>query len=100
MLEQRLSGDAAYVGETFGCILGQQFQNLKQGDRFWYERAEPEGFSQDKLQEIRKVTLASVFCKNIDNLTEIQRSALRQQTNRNDCSDERRNPHIDFNVWA
>lgn len=36
----------------------------------------------DKLQEIRKVTLASVFCKNIDNLTEIQRNALRQQTNR------------------
>ncbi|XP_076090755.1 salivary peroxidase/catechol oxidase-like isoform X1 [Mytilus galloprovincialis] len=100
MLEQRLTGDAAYVGETFGCILGEQFKNLKQGDRFWYERAEPEGFSQDKLQEIRKVTLASVFCKNIDNLTEIQRNALRQQTNRNDCSDERRNPHIDFNVWA
>ncbi|XP_052093425.1 peroxidase-like [Mytilus californianus] len=100
MLEQRLAGDAAYVGETFACILGKQFQYLKQADRFWYERAEPEGFSQEKLQEIRKVTLASVFCKNVDNLTEIQRNALRRQTNRDDCSNERRNPQMDFNVWA
>ncbi|CAC5420742.1 PXDN [Mytilus coruscus] len=100
MLEQRIAGDSAYVGETFACILGKQFQYLKQADRFWYERAEPEGFSQEKLQEIRKVTLASVFCKNVDNLTEIQRNALRRQTNRNDCSDERRNPQMDFNVWA
>ena len=31
----------AVVGPTFGCLLGQQFQILKLGDRFWYENNIP-----------------------------------------------------------
>ena len=31
----------AVVGPTFGCLLGQQFQILKMGDRFWYENNIP-----------------------------------------------------------
>ena len=37
--ERPLSG--AVVGPTFGCLLGQQFQILKKGDRFWYENNIP-----------------------------------------------------------
>lgn len=44
MTEKRVPG--TYVGKTFACILGKQFQNLKQGDRFWYERQQPEGFTE------------------------------------------------------
>ncbi|KAK3097142.1 hypothetical protein FSP39_006748 [Pinctada imbricata] len=39
MTETRLPG--ALVGPTFACIIGQQFQNYKRGDRFFYEREDP-----------------------------------------------------------
>ncbi|KAJ8304775.1 hypothetical protein KUTeg_018358 [Tegillarca granosa] len=42
--EKHLQG--ADVGPTFACILGRQFQALKEGDRFWYEnKFKKTGFS-------------------------------------------------------
>ena len=38
-------------GPTFACILGQQFLNLRKGDRFWYENGDhPGAFTKDQLQ--------------------------------------------------
>ena len=47
LAERPLSG--AVVGPTFGCLLGQQFQILKKGDRFWYENnIPPSAFTKGK----------------------------------------------------
>ena len=48
LAERPLSG--AVVGPTFGCLLGQQFQILKKGDRFWYENnIPPSALSKGKI---------------------------------------------------
>lgn len=61
------------VGPTFACIIGQQFSNLRRGDRFWYENAESESsFTSGQLQQIRRATLAQVLCKTMDAIDTIQ----------------------------
>jgi len=61
------------VGPTFACIIGQQFLNLRKGDRFWYESGDhPGAFSPSQLQEIRKTSLARVICDCMDDVDQIQ----------------------------
>lgn len=67
----------ALVGPTFGCLLGMQFQALKQCDRFWYEtNNEFVRFSLEQLAEIRKTRLSKVICTNADNIRTIQKHAM------------------------
>ena len=40
--------DGAAVGPLFSCIIGNQFRDFKDGDRYWYERRGVEGFSRGK----------------------------------------------------
>ena len=50
-------GQGGAVGETFSCIMGKQFQLLKTGDRYWYERSKQD-FSFTKGILYCKETLA------------------------------------------
>lgn len=53
------------VGPTFSCLLGNQFKNLREGDRHWFENNfPPSAFSLKQLNEIKKVTLARLICDN------------------------------------
>ncbi|XP_021361183.1 myeloperoxidase-like [Mizuhopecten yessoensis] len=72
--ERHLKG--ASVGPTFACILGYQFQELKQGDRFWYERAHPiTGFTERQLRSIRRMRLSKILCENF-NITPLQKNVF------------------------
>ena len=68
------------VGPTFACIIGQQFSNIRRGDRFWYENSRQEGsFTPGQLQQIRRVTLAQVLCATMDNIETLQPFVLLTQ---------------------
>lgn len=50
------------LGPTFTAIVADQFQRLRDGDRFWYEGI----FSGQQLNQIRNTTLADVIERNTD----------------------------------
>lgn len=85
--------NGSVVGPTFVCLINKQFYDLKVGDRFYYENApsdkkftsktaftlgklvyidEIELFLylfilfKDQLNEIRKMSMSSIICKNFD----------------------------------
>lgn len=51
------------VGETFQRIIAQQFQNLRDGDAYWYKN---QGFDGATLREIEATTLSSLILRNTD----------------------------------
>ncbi|XP_071090627.1 salivary peroxidase/catechol oxidase-like [Haliotis cracherodii] len=64
------------LGPTFTCLLGKQFQALKEGDRFWFEENNAYvKFTPNQLNEIRKASLSRVVCDNTDTYM-IQKNAF------------------------
>ncbi|XP_043472374.1 chorion peroxidase-like [Leptopilina heterotoma] len=71
LAEKSLNG--GLVGPTFACIIAQQFSNLKNGDRFWFENSNVENkFTPEQLTQIRSTTLTQVLCQTIENIESIQ----------------------------
>ncbi|EZA49565.1 uncharacterized protein LOC105284479 isoform X2 [Ooceraea biroi] len=92
------------VGPTFACIIGQQFSNLRHGDRFWYENPESESsFTTGQLQQIRQVTLAQILCHTMDGIETIQPfvflAADTLKNQRLSCDDAAIG-HLNLEFWA
>ncbi|XP_052080311.1 myeloperoxidase-like isoform X1 [Mytilus californianus] len=87
------------VGPTFACIIGQQFRDIKFGDRFWYENNFTiTGFTLDQVNEIKKVKLSQIICEGSD-VNSVQENALKApsfENPRRECSGF---PDIDLNKW-
>ena len=65
--------NGAMLGPTFSCIVSDQFMRLRYGDRYFYlNQNQPAPFSRLQLEQIKKVTLARIFCDNADDVLNIQ----------------------------
>ena len=69
LAEDHLVGSS--MGETFSTIIIDQFERLRDGDRFWYENV----FSGDDLAEIDGTTLADVIERNT-NISDLQETVF------------------------
>ena len=52
----------ASVGESVAAVLSQQFENLRDGDRFYYENV----FSPEEITAIESTTLSDIISRNTD----------------------------------
>src|SRR5262245_8334335 len=53
----------AMIGQTFGTIIAMQFENLRDGDRQWFEN---QGFDARTLSQIEHTTLADIIERDTD----------------------------------
>ncbi|MFK7822276.1 MAG: peroxidase family protein [Planctomycetaceae bacterium] len=58
LAEDHLPGSS--MGETFTTVLVDQFERLRDGDRFWYQNV----MSRDQVREIEDTTLADIIERN------------------------------------
>lgn len=63
LAEDHMNG--AMIGQTFGLMIGQQFENPHDGDRLWLEN---QGFDAKTLSEIKQTTLSDIVERDTDTL--------------------------------
>ena len=64
LAEDHVSGSS--LGETFREIVKQQFEAIRDGDRFWYENTANKLFTNDELTEIKATRLSDVIQRNTE----------------------------------
>jgi peroxidase len=68
--------DGALVGPTLACVIGHQFRQLRDGDRFFYENKKI--LSKDQIRQIKRVSLARILCDSSDGMKAVPRHAFNQ----------------------
>jgi len=89
--------DGALVGPTFRCIIAEQFRRTRDGDRFWFEA--DNHFTPDQLRQIKKVTLAKVFCDTADNITRVPEDVFLHNPDVHRYTSCEDLPMLDLNVF-
>lgn len=95
ILEDQVEGGK--VGPLFRCILIEQFNRLRHGDRHWYEN--PSTFTPEKLAQIKMASLSRILCDNGDNITQITDNVFFLPKTQGGYKSCEKIPKMDLNVW-
>lgn len=91
--------EGSKVGPTFRCLLVEQFQRLRDGDRFWYEN--PGVFKPEQLTQIRQSTLGRVICDSADEIEEVTADVFRlPNTQTPSYLSCQQIPKVDLRFWS
>ena len=63
----------SHVGELFYTVIVMQFENLRDGDRYWYGRT----LSKDEKREVERTKLSDIIRRNTDIRNEIPDNVFR-----------------------
>ena len=86
--------EQSFIGPTFSCIFGITFDNVRNGDRFWYENEKV--FTPAQLREIKKGTMSRIICDNSDGIDTVQPDAFLSNQTRVPCSQI---PSLNLEAW-
>ncbi|KAJ0057305.1 hypothetical protein NL108_002279 [Boleophthalmus pectinirostris] len=84
------------VGPLFACLIANQFKNIRQGDRLWYEN--PGVFTRRQRIALSRVSLSRVICDNTG-ITSVPRDAYSVLSNSNRLMQCSSLPSVDLTAW-
>lgn len=98
-----LPWDGALVGPTLRYIISEQLLRTRRADRYFYDNADqPYPLTPEQLREIKKASLARIFCDNANELAMMQPQAFSVPSPSNrltSCANEEAIPRVDLTVW-
>ncbi|XP_017785902.1 PREDICTED: peroxidase-like [Nicrophorus vespilloides] len=99
--ENKMEGST--LGPTLSCILSDQFTHTRSADLYFYtNQNQPYPFTSQQLDQIKKASLARIFCDNGDDIKKMQPDVFHSIGERNslmDCSDTKTIHKLDLNLW-
>lgn len=85
------------VGPLLACLLGKQFQQIRDGDRFWWEN--PGVFTKEQKDSLRKMSFSRLVCDNT-RITKVPRDPFRANSYPYDFADCSAIDKLDLSPWA
>ncbi|XP_078082049.1 myeloperoxidase-like [Mustelus asterias] len=84
------------VGPLFACLIGQQFKNLRDGDRFWWEN--PGVFTASQRQALAHISMSRIICDNTG-IQFLPRNAFKFQPFPRGYVSCNQIPKVDLGAW-
>lgn len=84
------------VGPLFACLIANQFKNIRQGDRLWYEN--PGVFTTRQRLALSRVSLSRVICDNTG-ITQVPQDPFEVHSRGNRRVQCSRLPSLDLSAW-